>query len=305
MNYFRKINFVVLITAFLLTKLEISGQGTMSKEELKKQIVSELGSIKGRFAVAFIDLNDPSDTLFINENESFHAASTMKTPVMIEIFKQAAEGKFKLTDSLLVKNEFTSIVDGSKFSLDIDRDSGDKMYSNIGKKLSIKELVYDMITVSGNLSTNTLIEIVKPKNVTETMRKLGAENINVLRGVEDIKAFEQGLSNTTTAKDLMIIFERIADYKILNEDMCRQMIDILLDQKFNSVIPANLPKDVVVAHKTGSIDGVQHDSGIVYLPGGKKYVLVLLSKDLESNVKATHVLANISKLIYDYIVEKK
>jgi len=82
------------------------------------------------------------------------------------------------------------------------------------------------------------------------------------------------------------------------------MIDILLAQKFNSVIPANLPKGVAVAHKTGSIDGIQHDSGIVYLPGGKKYVLVLLSKNLESNVKAVPVLANISKLIYDYINEK-
>ncbi len=303
MKYFIHIS-LIMISLSLITKTETRGQEVMNKEQLKKLIDAEICNIKGDVAVAFLDLNDPSDSILINGNENFHAASTMKTPVMIEVFKQVASGKFKLSDSVTVHNEFTSIVDGSKFKLDISRDSGDEMYANIGKQLTIKELIYDMITVSGNLSTNILMEIVKAENVTQSMRELGAQKINVLRGVEDIKAYEKGLSNTTTAKDLMIIFENIANYKIVSEDVCRQMIDILLAQKFNNIIPANLPKDVVVAHKTGSIDGIQHDSGIVFLPGGKKYVLVLLSKNLESNVKAIPVLANISKLFYDYIIEK-
>ncbi len=303
MKYFLHIS-LIMISLSLITKTETRGQEKMNSEQLKKLVLTEISTIKGDVAVAFLNLNDTSDSLLINENENFHAASTMKTPVMIEVYKQVASGKFKLSDSITVHNEFTSIVDGSIFKLDISRDSGDEMYANIGKQLTIKELVYDMITVSGNLSTNILMEIVKAENVTKSMRELGAQKINVLRGVEDIKAYEKGLSNTTTAKDLMIIFENIANYKIVSEDVCRQMIDILLAQKFNNIIPADLPKDVVVAHKTGSIDGIQHDSGIVYLPGGKKYVLVLLSKNLESNVKAIPVLANISKLFYDYIIEK-
>jgi beta-lactamase class A len=80
------------------------------------------------------------------------------------------------------------------------------------------------------------------------------------------------------------------------------MIDILLDQKFNDKIPAKLPKKVKVAHKTGWITGVNHDAGIVILPDGRKYVLVLLSKELQDDKAAVKSMAKISKMIYDYFV---
>jgi beta-lactamase class A len=133
------------------------------------------------------------------------------------------------------------------------------------------------------------------------MRELGAEHINVLRGVEDIKAFDAGLNNTTTALDLMIIFEKIARGQAVDEKSSREMIKILLDQKHNDIIPALLPADVKVAHKTGSISGVRHDSGIVFLPDGRKYVLVLLSKNLKNPEKAIKLMAEISLIIYQFI----
>lgn len=274
-------------------------------KQLKEKIESQLKNIKGDYAVAFKSLVDTSDVIFINENENFHAASTMKTPVMIEVFKQAAEGKLKLTDSILVKNEFKSLADGSSFKLDIDRDGGESLYKSIGGKMSIYDLVYDMITVSSNLATNILIELVEAKNVSKTMRQLGANKIKVMRGVEDMKAYDLGMNNTTTALDLLIIFEKIANSEIISAEACREMIKILADQKFNEVIPAHLPGNIKVAHKTGSVDGVQHDSGIIILPDGEKYVLVLLTKNLESNSEAIKVLANVSKEIYDYITNKK
>ena len=82
------------------------------------------------------------------------------------------------------------------------------------------------------------------------------------------------------------------------------MVDILLDQKFNSVIPARLPADVKVAHKTGSITGIQHDAGIVYLPNGKKYILVLLSKYEGDTQSAIETMAQISRMVYDYQVAR-
>ena len=161
-----------------------------------------------------------------------------------------------------------------------------------------------MITVSSNLATNVLIELVDAKNVTATMRDLGANKIEVLRGVEDQKAYDLGLSNTTTARDLTIIMKAIATYKAGTEADCKDMIAILKDQQFNEIIPHDLPKDVVVAHKTGLITGVHHDTGIVYLPDGRTYVLVLLSKNLEDFDKGTQQLAGISKTIYEYMTEK-
>ena len=268
-----------------------------TSENLKIAIETKLKSVEGEFAVAFKDLQT-GKTLFINEKVNFHAASTMKTPVMIEVFKQAKAGKFKLTDSILVKNEFKSIVDGSLYRLDISDDSGDGMYKKIGQKMTIYELTYQMIIVSSNLATNILIDLVDAKNANASMRKLGANDIQVLRGVEDQKAFDKGLSNSVTAYDLMLIFEKIAQNKVINKKSCDEMRKILFDQKFNEIIPANLPKYVKVAHKTGSITGVQHDSGIIYLPDGQKYVLVLLSKKLKNTDAGVKVLAEVSEMIY-------
>ena len=269
----------------------------LSIENLKLAIEAKLKTVEGEFAVAFKDLQT-GKTLFINEKEDFHAASTMKTPVMIEVFKQAKAGKFKVTDSILVKNEFKSIVDGSPYSMDIADDSGDGMYKMIGKKMTIYDLTYQMIIVSSNLATNILIDLVDAKNANESMRKLGAKDIKVLRGVEDQKAFDKGLSNTTTAYDLMLIFEKIAQNKVIDKKACEEMRKILFDQKFNEIIPEKLPKAVKVAHKTGSITGVQHDSGIVYLPDGRKYILVLLSKKLKNADAGVKVLSVVSEMIY-------
>ena len=268
---------------------------------LKHEIINHFNKYEGDFALAYLNLDNTSDNIFINEKEEFHAASTMKTPVMIEVFKQAEEGKFNLNDSILIKNEFKSIVDGSAYSMDIEEDSGDGLYKYIGHKKTIYDLVYEMITVSSNLATNILIDLVDAKNVMKTMKQIGANDIQVLRGVEDNKAFNLGLNNTTTAYDLMFIFKSIAEHKILSDSSCNDMINILLQQKFNERIPADLPSDVKVAHKTGSITGVGHDSGIIYLPDGREYILVLLSKNVKDEEGVIKMQAEISRMIYDYL----
>ena len=267
---------------------------------LLQNIQSELGKQKGFFAVAFRDLQN-GETLLWNEHETFHAASTMKTPV----FKQVANGKLNLKDSVLIKNEFKSIVDGSPYSLNAKDDSQQELYKLIGTKIPLSELVYQMIILSSNFATNLIMELVDGKNITQTMRVLGAKDIMVLRGVEDSKAFAQNLNNTTTAYDLMVIYEQLAKGKVISSKASEDMINTLFDQKHNSIIPALLPKEVRVAHKTGSITGVHHDSGIVYLADGRKYVLVILSKNLENDTEATNAMAKVSALFYQYVAGKK
>jgi beta-lactamase class A len=273
-------------------------------DALVNDIRNELSRYSGTFAVAFKDASTGQQIL-INERERFHAASTMKTPVMIEVYKQASAGKFKLTDSILIKNEFKSIVDGSSYSLDPNDDSELELYKQVGKKLPLSDVLYQMIIASSNLATNLIIEWVDARNVTRTMRSLGAMDIEVLRGVEDDKAFAKGLNNSVTAFDLMIIFDQMARGKIVSQDACDQMIRILKDQKFNEIIPAQLPGGVVVAHKTGSIRGVQHDSGIVILPDGRRYSLVILSKNLTDEPAAIAAMARVSKMIYEYAQRKR
>ena len=290
-----KKSFILLICFYGI----IMAQSNIVK--LTAEIKNKLDSAKGIYGLVYKDLQT-GENIFYNEKENFHAASTMKTPVMIEVFKQAEEGSFSLDDSILVKNEFKSIVDSSLYKMDISEDSGENLYQFIGGKKTIRQLVYDMITVSSNLATNILIDLVHAENVMRTMKEIGAENIKVLRGVEDIKAFEKDLNNTTDAFDLMLIFEKIAIGEIISEKACSEMIDILLNQEFNSRIPALLPSDVKVAHKTGSITGIEHDGGIVILPDGRKYILIILSKGIQGSKLKTNIQAEVSRMIYDYFM---
>lgn len=279
-------------------------QTTPEGNELLKKIQARLSAETGEFALAFRDLQTKEQILW-NDRTSFHAASTMKTPVMVEVFKQVAAGKLSLTDSLVVKNEFKSIVDGSLYTLDPADDSEFELYKLIGTKVTLYDLVYQMIILSSNLATNMVIELVDGKKVTQTMRELGAKDMLVLRGVEDGKAFEKGLNNWVTAYDLMILYQALAAGTIVNSKACEDMIRILLDQRYNDIIPAYLPKELKVAHKTGSITGVHHDSGIIFLPDGRKYVLVILSRKLADADKATEAMARVSEMIYRYMAAKK
>ncbi|MEE3113258.1 MAG: serine hydrolase [Bacteroidota bacterium] len=264
---------------------------------LEKKIISKFNDETGNFALAFKNLDDGKEIL-INENEIFHAASTMKTPVMIEFYKQLHQGKLSLEDTLQIKNEFKSIVDGTMYKLSEFDDSDKNTYNKLGQYYSINNLIYEMITISSNFATNILIDYIGANNVTKSMKEIGALNIDILRGVEDIKAFELGLNNTTSAKDLLIIYEKLAKGKIINNESSAIMIDILKDQKYDDIIPKYLPKDIEIANKTGMITGVHHDSGIVFLKDGKKYVIIILSKNMSDMESGTEMMAKISELIY-------
>lgn len=292
-----KLNLIIITLSIIFTSCSVD-EKTITEEQIKENFAK----VEGDFALAYLQIGNNEKSIFINEKEMFHAASTMKTPVMIEAFKQNESKEINLEDSLIVKNSFKSIVDGSEFTLDIDRDSGDKLYDLIGKKATYFDLVYDMIINSSNLATNIVIEKLGADNVMKTMDELGAKSIKVLRGVEDMKAFDAGMNNETSASDLMILFKHLANGTAVSQSADSSMIKILLDQKHNSIIPKNLPSKVKVAHKTGSISGVLHDSGIVFLPDGRKYVLVILSKNLKNADEARTMMADVSKQIFDYTI---
>lgn len=288
------------LVLFLTTMMISQPENTLLP--LQQSIDSITRTRQGTFAVAFWDLKT-GQKYFSREKEEFHAASTMKTPVMIEVFRQVASGMISLDDSIPVVNSFQSIVDGSPYSMDLGDDSDDGLYTRIGQKETIRELVFKMITVSSNLATNILIGIVGPDNIMRTMREMGCRDIRVRRGVEDGKAFAAGLNNTTTAYDLMLLFEAIASKRAVTAEASEEMLEILRAQKFKSMIPAKLPGNVVVAHKTGSITNIQHDSGIIVLPDGHAYVLVVLSKNLKSNNEGIEIIASVSKAVYDFVTQ--
>jgi beta-lactamase class A len=290
-----------LLVLFIYSMDMMAQQHDEKKQQLLQEIQRLFSAEEGVFAFAYKDLTT-GDTIFFNEREMFHAASTMKTPVMMEIYRQAALGNLRMEDTMVVRKEFQSIVDGSWFTLEAGDDSDEEVYAKIGTPQTLQYLVERMITRSSNVATNMLMSRVTGEQITATMRKLGASDILVRRGVEDSKAYQQGLNNVINAHDLMIIFEQIALGNVVSPEASSAMVEILKRQFYNDLIPALLPKEVQVAHKTGWITGVHHDSGIIYLPDGRQYVLVLLSKKCTNEVAAVQLLSKAAKLFYNYFL---
>jgi beta-lactamase class A len=246
-------------------------------------------------AIAFRTL-DGRMQWYRHADEPFHAASTMKVAVLIELYEQVHRRKVQLTDALVIRNEFHSLADGSPYALDPNDDSERELYQAVGETRTLAQLSDLMITVSSNLATNLLIEKLGVANIRATVHTLGADGMNVRRGVEDEKAFRQGLNNTTTARALMRLMEAIARGQAVDRQASQQMIGILERQSFNDDIPAGLPPGTRVAHKTGEITRIQHDAAIVF--AARPFVLVILTRGLESAKESGALIAEITRQLY-------
>jgi beta-lactamase class A len=240
---------------------------------------------------------DGRDEVLIDADRPFHAASTMKVPVMIELFRQAHAGALRLEDPLPVRNQFRSIVDDSPYALSEGDDSDKEVYAAVGKTLTLRQLCETMITSSSNFAANLLIEKLGARNIQQTVSKLGGDGMHVLRGVEDQKAFDKGLNNTTTARGLLVLFDRLAHGLAVDAQADAEMVEILKRQKFNDAIPAGLPTGVPIAHKTGTITRIHHDAAIVYAK--RPYVLVVLVRGLEDQKTSSAVIAQLSRLAFE------
>jgi len=279
------------------TLLGSSGCGPDRMAELQARLEARIGESGAEVVgVYFRDLAS-GDSILIGVDSRMHAASMMKVPVLIQLFRDAEAGRFALDDSVVITNQFASIVDGSPYELSVTDDSEATLYGRLGERESIRQLAELMINVSSNLATNILIELVDAKRVQATMRELGADSIAVLRGVEDLKAYQAGLSNTTTARDLGVIFEAIYENRAASPESCREMIEILSSQEFNAGIPAGLPAGTRVAHKTGWITAISHDGGIVFTPGGD-FVLVVLTRGIEEKAVADGLIADVARMVH-------
>ena len=261
----------------------------------EQQIQKHIADSHADVGVAFRTLDGKTEW-FYHADDSFHAASTMKVPVMIELYRQVQVGKLKLSDPLTIHNEFHSIVDASPYKLDPSDDSETELYKAEGQTRTLTELCELMITVSSNLATNLIIEKLGVENIRAIVHSLNADGMHVLRGVEDTKAFEKGLNNTTTARALQILLAAIADNTAAGPEASQQMLAILERQKFNEGIPAGLPPGTKVAHKTGEITKIHHDAAIVFAP--RPFVLVILVRGLPNIKDSSALMADITSLLF-------
>jgi beta-lactamase class A len=245
-------------------------------------------------------LGSDADTVAIDADVRMHAASTMKVPVMMQLYLDHESGIRSLDSDVEVTRTFRSIVDGSAFDLPAGSDSDTTFYGRVGERVPIREVIDRMITWSSNLATNILIEVVDAERVTATLREMRADSMEVLRGVEDLKAFEAGLSNTATARDLATVMAAVATDDRFSSVSRDEMLDVLERQHFRENIPAGLPPGTRVANKTGWITAHNHDAAIVFPPDAPPYVLVVMVRGIEEQPVAAALVAELSRRIWAF-----
>lgn len=274
----------------------------MTEPELQTQI-DRLCADSGSTAIGVHAFDFETDRMFSHQADRyFHAASTMKVAVLVALFHAVETGRLRLEDRLHVRNRFRSVVDRSIYRVQRDRDADAAVHRRVGRSMKLLELAEPMITRSSNLATNLLLDFLTPDFIHATLATAGVEGVQVVRGVEDSVAFDRGINNTTTARGLVDVFRLLRGGRLLSDASRSRMLDILLAQEFNTMIPAQLPHAAQVAHKTGEISTCTHDAGLVLLPGRRPYAVAILTEH-PAGLDDTHKLvAKVSRMIYEFLI---
>lgn len=260
------------------------------EEKIRKMIREELKERPGNYSLYFKDLAS-GENIFIDINKVYPAASIIKIPIIIEVFRQHEEGILNLDRLMEIPPEVK--VDGS-FVLQ-------ELRENI--QFSIKDLAVLMIILSDNTATNILIDLLGMGNINFTIRNLGLKDTILQRKMMDFTAREAGKDNFTTARDIGSLLEGIYRGEIpgLSRSSTEEIFRILTRQVYRDNLSFYIPEKYwkEIGSKTGTLAGIIHDASIFALDQAR-YVLVMMSENLSENSIGKEILAKVSKLIFDY-----
>lgn len=253
-------------------------------DQLKKSVENFVKDYSGFVSVYIKDLNN-GQTVLINENKKVPAASIIKIPIMSTIYYLNEIGKLSLEEELVYKKKHRC------------SGSGKIKFLPYHTKFKLKDLVKLMITESDNIATNIITERVGLVTLNHIFKEtFGLKATNMNRYIMDLKLRDKGIENYTTAKEIGLMLENIYRGKLVSRNASLEMLKILMKQKATDRIPKYLPKEIVVAHKTGLMRDSCHDAGIVFTNKGN-FVIVVLTQKLNTTI-AKNVIAEIAYKTY-------
>lgn len=265
-------------------------QADLLKEKFFTKIQLISSAADAVVGVAIKDLKS-GEQFTINENEIFPQASAIKIHILSEAYKQASEGKFRLTD---IKQLPSSA-----------RVGGSGVLSMLGEKsvsLAIRDYCVLMMNISDNSATNFLIDLVGMKNVNESLNKSGAVDTKLQRVMMDYQAAREGRENISTPKEVMMILEKLYNGSLVNKQSSDDMLTIMKLEK-DGWLKSGIPASVAIANKAGDVEGVKVDCGIVYLENNP-YIICVMAKMLMNDSNGAKIITEISNETYNYFERK-
>lgn len=258
-----------------------------SFHRLAEKIIEETRGISLDYAVLIKDLDYPDFKVFLGKDKKFPAASLIKLPLAVVVFKAVEDGKLSLSQKITIRRK------------DITGGSGKIKEMNLPLSLTLQEILEMMITKSDNTATNKVIDLLGYEYINNVFRQLALEGTVLNRKMMDFSRRKQGVENYTTVSDICRLLESIYQGKLVNEPSSIILLSILKKQEINDRLTRYLSKKVHVAHKTGLEKGIVHDAGIVLSPKGN-YIICVLTHNGNSYRTAKKFIAKLSLLTYNF-----
>lgn len=262
--------------------------------ELAESLLMAIQDAGGRFSIAIHHL-ESGEEFHHDSDHACYAASVIKVPIMAAVFDEAAQGRLSFVEKLTVRAE------------DMVTGSGVLQHMTPGIQMYIQDLVILMIIESDNTATNLLVDRLGTETIQQSMRKWGLEATQFHHKLQIIPAVQTGSRNTVTAREMAAFLKRMALGQVVSWNACRKMIEIMKWQKVNNGLPSLLPvldRPVgavpawELAHKTGYVTGIDHDVGLLYLPG-HTFAVAVCVHDVTDRVRVLHTMGRIARILYD------
>lgn len=253
------------------------------------QLTTILSKAGGTFGVVVYDVASHTVVYTQNEEVAFSAASTIKLPIALTVYHLALQGTLNLDEQLVL--QVKDIVGGA----------GRLQSAPPGTSYTIRDLCVRMIADSDNTATNMLLTRIGGfAPVNTLMEHLGASHTRIERMMMDLDALDQGIDNSTTPSDMLLLLQLLEQGNVTDAAGAQELLTAMQQTVNRQKLPARLPPEVVVIHKTGSLPDTEHDVGIVVLPSGHRYHIVMMSNHLVSNQAGIDAIAEASALIFTY-----
>ena len=278
---------VLVPTCFWVAETASAQRSTMPAEKrevlwmkLEQSVLDVDRGLDGVMGLAIVDLTDGRKYL-LHENDVYPQASSIKICVLAELYRQAQQGKLKLTDMYTV----------SAADLVQDSDIMGGLTPGI-TQITLRDLATMMVAVSDNSATNVLIDRVGMDNVNTFLSSQGLRDTRLRRKMMDLKAAGEGRENVSTPNEMAKLLQALYQGKILNKEMTDDFFKVLATHK-DSWIPRNLPDDLKIADKPGALEGVRNDSGVIFVDK-RPYILCVMTTYLRRERDGEEAISNIS-----------